>query len=114
MTNKNHDKKEFNEEQEIKIIGEIRPEEEALKFEQALKKDRLAPIKDAGSGGVIKKAGEKISLVLVFALLLLSIVQSIELFSLRNQIIKGQFTTAGAAAPSAGGSQALPAQQGGC
>ena len=111
---KNHDKKEDNTERSVKIIGETGPEEEVLKFEQALKADKLTPIKGASSDNLTKKAGEKISLILVLALLVLSIIQSAELFNLRDQITKGQFNAASAIAPAAGGSQSLPAQQGGC
>lgn len=112
MINKYHNKKENNAE-EIKIISETKKDEEILKFEQALKEDELALTGNESSGGSIKKAGEKISLILVFALLLLSIVQSIELFNLQAQIAKGQFNTS-SSVPAAGSTQGLPAQQGGC
>lgn len=100
-------------EQEVKIISEIKKDEEVLKFEQALKEDKLALVKNETSGGAIKKSGDKISLALVIILLLLSVIQSVELFNLQAQIAKGQFNAA-ASRPAAGGIQGLPSQQGGC
>lgn len=60
-----------------------------------------------------KKNSELIGAIVILALLGLSLVQSIELISLRNQLKNGQFG-ASAGAPAAGDAQNLPAQQGGC
>lgn len=54
------------------------------------------------------------SSVLIFILLALTLLQSIELINLRSQIQKGQFSAEGAPAAPAGGNQGLPTQQGGC
>lgn len=61
------------------------------------------------------KTKEMLNLALIFVLLALSLIQSIELINLRTQIQKGQFNPANnSSAPTTGGSQGLPAQQGGC
>lgn len=65
----------------------------------------------------LPNAGSKQTLgtIIIFILLALSLVQSVELINLRTQIQKGQFNAAAAGAPAApGGAQGLPAQQGGC
>lgn len=107
MTNKYHNKKENEEVKVDEIILQV--EEAANKEKKQFAEDTVS----SESSEPVKKIGDKISLVLVFALLLLSIIQSIELFNLRGQILKGQFTGA-APASAAGSSQGLPAQQGGC
>ena len=57
---------------------------------------------------------QTLSTIIIFILLALSLVQSIELINLRTQIQKGQFSGSAAAPAAAGASQGLPAQQGGC
>lgn len=114
MTSAHHIKKESGEKQEVKKNNETKVDEIILKAEEAGEKEKLQLNKEAMSGGPVNQIGEKISLVLVFILLLVSIIQSVELFNLRNQILKGQFSAVEAAAPASGGSQALPSQQGGC
>jgi len=102
-------------EQEIKQIDETKVDEIILESEKEAQDAKLNSAKDISyneSIESVKKIGEKISLILVFVLLILSIIQSIELFNLRNQIVKSQFS-GGSAVPAAG-SQDLPSQQGGC
>ena len=61
------------------------------------------------------KPGELIGALIILALLGISLVQSVELINLRNQLKNGQFgANANASAPATGGAQGLPAQQGGC
>lgn len=52
--------------------------------------------------------------ILIFILLALSLIQSIELINLKAQIQKGQFSSGNASAAPAGTDQGLPTQQGGC
>ena len=104
MTNHHYIKKE---DEKIKIDEVVLQPEGETQIDQD-----LASCCD-GAGKPVKQIGEKISLILVFALLVLSVIQSIELYNLRAQITSGQFST-GAAAPAAGSDQGLPAQQGGC
>lgn len=113
MINQHHIKKEDSAKHESKKNEEIKVDEIILQAEKAGEKEKIRLAENMDSGESVKKIGEKISLALVFTLLLLSIVQSIELFSLRSQIAKSQFTIS-TSTPDAGGAQGLPAQQGGC
>jgi len=61
-----------------------------------------------------RNPGELTGAIVILALMGLSLVQSIELISLRNQLKNGQFGANNAGAPATGGAQGLPAQQGGC
>lgn len=101
----------------IKQLDESKVDEIILEAEKEGQEEKKQSAEDINSGqprDSIKKIGDKISLALVFVLLLLSIIQSVELFNLRNQIEKGQFSPGAAAAPAQGANQGLPSQQGGC
>lgn len=100
----------------IRQINEEKVDEIILEAEERGKEEKNQQFKGAVFSGLEsseKNIGDKISLVLIFALLVLSIIQSAELFNLRNQILKGQFSS-GTIAPASGAGQGLPAQQGGC
>lgn len=60
----------------------------------------------------IKLTKETGGLIVVLVLLALSLIQSVELINLRQQIKSGQF--GGASTGSSGNTQGLPSQQGGC
>lgn len=60
----------------------------------------------------IKLTKETGGLIVVLILLALSLIQSVELINLRQQIKSGQF--GGANSGSSGNTQGLPGQQGGC
>lgn len=92
----------------------LKVDEIILQAEESGEKEKMRSFNNINSDESVKKIGDKISLVLVLVLLLLSIIQSVELFNLRGQILKGQFTSGAPAAPAAGSDQGLPAQQGGC
>lgn len=92
---------------------EIKVDEIILEAEDAGQKEKTNSVQKSVFGESIKKAEDKISLILVFALLVLSIIQSFELFNLRAQIAKGEFS-AGAPVSAQDASQGLPSQQGGC
>lgn len=68
-------------------------------------------LEDEKENTSLKDKKSILGFVFIFALLALSIAQSIELISLKEQIQKGQF---GTGAPAASDTQGLPAQQGGC
>lgn len=108
MTNEHHIKKENDKHHENKRSDETKVDEIILEAEQAAQEEKGHLSDDMVSARSAKKIGEKINMALIFILLAVSIIQSIELLNLRNQIEKGQF-----AAPATGGSQ-LPSQQGGC
>lgn len=105
MTNTHHIKKENEETKVDEII---------LQAEKAEQDEKKHLVENSASGKSIKEIGEKISLGLILVLLLVSIIQSYELFNLRSQILKGQFSAVEAAAPATGSNNALPGQQGGC
>lgn len=108
MTNKHNDKKEN---EDIKV------DEIILQAEKDGREEKNQLVKESaslGSADSIKKIGNNVNLVLVFVLLLISIIQSVELFNLRAQILEGQFSAPASAAPATGGDQGLPSQQGGC
>lgn len=98
----------------IKQIEETKIDEIILEAEKEGQEKKIQSAADIASGEPVKEIKDKISLVLVFVLLILSMIQSIELYNLRNQIIKGQFISGASAAPAAGSGQGLPSQQGGC
>lgn len=98
----------------IKQFDESKVDEIILEAEKEGEEKKQSAEDNVRNGDSIKKTGEKISLILVFVLLLVSIIQSVELFNLREQIVKGRFSAGASAAPASGGDQGLPAQQGGC
>lgn len=86
-----------------------------LESEEAAQKEKLKHIKEGSfDGRETKSMGDKISMILILVLLALSIIQSIELISLRAQIKGGQFNPGNASNSSSGPDQSLPSQQGGC
>lgn len=60
----------------------------------------------------VKLTKETGGLIVILVLLALSLIQSVELINLRQQIKSGQFS--GANSGSSGNTQGLPSQQGGC
>lgn len=87
----------------------IEAEEFGRKKEMELAEKKISD-EPAGAKG----SRDKISSILIIILLLLSIIQSVELFDLRSKIASGQFLAGAAASSASGGEQSLPAQQGGC
>lgn len=97
-----------------KEIDEVKVDEIILDSEQEVQKEKLESGNMEISGEEKGKSfGEKISLVLIFILLVVSVVQSVELAALYKQVKEGQFNS-GAGSNNSSGSQSLPSQQGGC
>lgn len=116
MTNKHRNKMDNNSGLEIRQVDEPKADDLILEIEKDAIEEKTRSAREldgAGSAESVKKIGEKISTVLVLVLLIISIIQSVELYNLRSLIVKGQFTT-GTPASTAGSGQSLPSQQGGC
>jgi len=96
---------------EIKQIDDSKVDEIIKKAEEAAATHSAETAKVKTSKEI--KRGELIGVLVIFVLLGLSIIQSVELINLRAQLKNGQFG-ASADTPAAGGTQGLPAQQGGC
>ncbi len=110
MTNK-HFKKEDNISYEIKQIDNTKVDEIILEAE---KENAVVNSEKAreNSIGLFERFRQNAGMFVILVLLILSLIQSVELFNLKKEIQKGQFVGGSSSAPAA--PQELPSQQGGC